>query len=179
MSNTISFKYSIGDKVFAAGSKYSDASIECPSCFGKKVVTVTFGDGSSEVIPCPTCKLGYGGPYGRIYYKKYIPTVECLTIGSFRHDGEENTYMCEETGVGGGRVYREGALFDNYDSALIAAHDADVKQQAYILEQNYKKRERFAQDVESILGYSRREALLAKKRLNDFLALINKHEGKS
>lgn len=59
MSNTINFKYSLGDKVFAAGSEYGDALIECPSCFDKKVVAVTFGDGSSEVIPCPTCKRGY------------------------------------------------------------------------------------------------------------------------
>ncbi|AZO39689.1 hypothetical protein EJ076_34970 [Mesorhizobium sp. M7D.F.Ca.US.005.01.1.1] len=60
-------------------------------------------------------------------YTAHVPAVERLTIGSIQVNTAPdsydtgNRYMCWETGVGSGSVYRESDLFDNEASAKLSA----------------------------------------------------------
>ena len=121
---TIETKYSVGDRVFCGRTTTHKKMHKCPDCFGEKEWSAVSPAGQTYKFSCPRCQASYYGQSDlRIDYTEFCPRIEELTIGSVRHDTheKETSYMCKETGVGSGSVYREAELFPTREGALAYA----------------------------------------------------------
>lgn len=119
MPISIDSKYSIGQEVFIGDAPWSPTREQCPDCLGSGKWNVTTPKGEAFEVPCNTCWEGYHAT-GTILVYGYNPLVERRTVGSIRINtsGDEPVeYMCNETGVGCGRVYRESSLFATREEA--------------------------------------------------------------
>jgi len=163
-------KFKKGGKVFIGDVEYTDSYIACPDCLGTLKWLVVFADDTSEKVDCQTCKRGYEPPTGRIGIKNHRAVVREYTIGSVRYDDtnkEPYSYMCEETGVGSGRVYYENQISDNKEEALKIAKEETEKRMTAIANNNFSKKFGGTKDIENALssyGFSRR-SVLEKVRL--------------
>jgi hypothetical protein len=114
-------KYSIGDKVYYAAVAQKDFQAPCPDCLGTRKWKAMTPAGSTLEMNCIRCAAYYQPPAPlRLGYTKYVGQPQTLTIGSVKLDTDEDEprYMCHETGVGSGRIYKESELFLDYESAL-------------------------------------------------------------
>lgn len=127
---TIETKYGVGDVVWHANIQNQKAQHDCPDCLGAKKWAVASPAGGEYSIACPRCSTSYVSDSGlSLTYTTYTGVAAKRTIGSVRHDsfghfGEEgprNEYMCSETGVGGGTIYRECDLFTTEEEAMAVA----------------------------------------------------------
>lgn len=123
----IETKFSVGDNVWHAGITTERRQHPCPDCKGARKWAAVSPAGYEYTFGCPRCSTRYSHHDElNLDYQAHIPSVRCLTIGSVRHDSysdtrSQNTYMCAETGVGGGSVYYESDLFATEEEALTAA----------------------------------------------------------
>jgi hypothetical protein len=121
-------KYDMGDTVFGPSYESIHTSEACPDCLGQRHWIATTPAGESVEIACPACEDGWQST-GQVKRFQVIPVVRQLTVGQVRYesdfDGERDAmafrYMCVETGVGTGTVYREADLYREHDEALEAA----------------------------------------------------------
>lgn len=123
-------RYRLGQPVFAASFTTKEESAPCPDCLGTRRWPVTTPGGTALEVECPACR--YSGPR-RGTRTVYLPRVERLTIGSVRIDtaGDDAVaYMCEETGVGSGTIWRERDLLPDADLAGRVASARAVDAQA-------------------------------------------------
>lgn len=128
-------KYSIGDKVWAQGFTTIGAKHECPDCLGEKTWVCKSRAGQEMEMDCPRCCGSSVASASDLSYTKYVPFVRQLTIGSVRIDTNERTngpvsYMCKETGVGSGTIWREGQLHLTEDAATKASEIEMAPRQA-------------------------------------------------
>jgi hypothetical protein len=124
----IETKYGIGDKVWFARTETERRQHPCPDCNGTKQWKAISPAGEEYDFSCPRCSASYSGKHEMsLAYSAYTTSVRQLTIGSIRHDTYKDgfssgtEYMCVETGVGGGSVYKEGQLFSTKEGAEAAA----------------------------------------------------------
>lgn len=115
---TIETKYNLGDVVYNAFCYRDSYFEECPDCDGTGKWKV---EGKDLQIECKTCNQHYWHRgTGKVQKFKYFPKVKKLTIGQIRaqvgHDPEIR-YMCEETGLGSGSLWRESSLLRDKDMA--------------------------------------------------------------
>lgn len=115
---TIETKYGIGDVVFHATTETAKMRRDCPDCLGSKKWAVTSPAGGQYSIACPRCATSYMSDRDlSLEYAQFTASARKLTIGSIRHDthnhgdGAKTEYMCSETGIGNGSIYREDDLF--------------------------------------------------------------------
>lgn len=125
---TITTKYSVGDTVWYANTVTTKKQHPCPDCLGEKRWTARSPAGGEFEFSCPRCSASYHHDRDlSLAYSAFEPVASKLTIGSVRvntHPGSYdsgNSYMCVETGVGGGTIYAEDRLFDSEAEALAAA----------------------------------------------------------
>ena len=136
-------KYKIGDIVWADLGYYGETKVVCPDCLGKQEWDVKTPAGESFKLGCGTCEQGWNNSVG--YIAKYGPVakVSRLTVGSVRTDtaskDEPISYMCVETGIGSGVVYRENQLYFLESEALAAANKSAIEHTKYITEQNEQR----------------------------------------
>ena len=119
-------KSDIGDVVYSAASHWKDTKQQCPDCLGQKVWHIKTPAGEEFDLECRTCWQGYNGNSGTISSWDFEPVVNCYTIGSVRmdtNDEEVFTYMCEETGIGSGRIHSQKNLFATRENAEIRAEE--------------------------------------------------------
>lgn len=117
---TFTTKYSIGDKVFYAGTNTEQKLHPCPDCLGSRVWEALSPAGDKFKLPCPRCAASYMSNDGlSLKYTAHIGYVKSLTIGSIQTDTERNEihYMAYETGIGSGSVHRESSLFATEEEA--------------------------------------------------------------
>lgn len=131
----IETKFSVGDVVYHANTTTETRQHPCPDCLGSKAWRAVSPAGGEFSVPCPRCGGGYQSNRAlNLKYTHHVPAPRRLTIGSVRvntadndYDGG-NSYMCLETGVGSGSVYREADLFATEEDARRAAQaKADVQ----------------------------------------------------
>lgn len=143
MMATLTTKYSVGDKVFLATTTTTRKQRPCPDCLGSRKWKAVAASGREYEFTCPRCSNGYRS-YNDISldYTEIAPHVRPLTIGSVRVDTASSDrpveYMCVETGIGSGNLYRESEMFSDEASALIAAKLKAAEQNAetpWIVEQ--------------------------------------------
>lgn len=109
-------KYNIGDKVVRIDEIRQSIFIPCKACEG----TGTYFLNDSIERKCPECfgnkgKVEWAGTHNWIIMKKD------LTIGLIRIEANGNNikcqYMCEETGIGTGSIWKEEELFLSVEMA--------------------------------------------------------------
>lgn len=115
---TIETLFSVGDVVWFAGTTTETRQHKCPDCDGTKQWKAESPAGDTFTFACPRCSTSYSSfDELSITYTAHTAAPRRLTIGSVRHDSAPfsssaaTTYMCVETGVGGGSVYDENRLF--------------------------------------------------------------------
>lgn len=115
-------KYKIGEVVYIANTVMEQKQHDCPDCLGSRKWTATSPAGEKHEFSCPRCSGAYhSNDNMRLTYSWNTPTTRMLTIGSVRtdtHDKDPISYMCKETGVGSGSIYRESIVFSNKEDAL-------------------------------------------------------------
>lgn len=114
-------KYEVGQTVWTADATDEAIQAACPDCNDTKKWTATSPAGESFDFPCPRCT---GHDLHKMLHQKAVYTVRKLTIGSIRIDSSDIdapvSYMCHETGVGSGTVWRESRLAaDDAGAAVI------------------------------------------------------------
>lgn len=128
-------KYEIGQRVFFASAVDMNETFPCKSCAGSGQWRATSAEGETGHCDCPAC----GGRGSRALYS-YGPSVCPRTIGSVRVDTSDTenpvSYMCHETGVGSGNIYRENQLFPTEQEAVAAAEGVALAARLRADEQN-------------------------------------------
>lgn len=128
---TLETKYAGGDVVFHASTTTVRAQHPCPDCLGARKWKATSPAGGEYEFACPRCSARYRSDDTlSLDYTVVKPSVSRLTIGSVRYNSHswhhggsapEIEYMCAETGVGSGTLYKESNLFSTEGEARIAA----------------------------------------------------------
>lgn len=95
----------------------------CPDCLGQRYWKAISPAGSEYKIWCPRCQCTNTLPRElSLDYSIHEPEPVLYTIGSVRvdtNDKEPISYMCQETGVGSVRVYRESELFHDLQDCIL------------------------------------------------------------
>lgn len=118
-------KYGIGDTVYLSRLNAEVIKVPCPVCNGTGRAEVV---GFAIKANCPACySSGYKPGFDESSLRHYTRSVMPLTIGQVRVTAtasrstlfmtEEVEYMCVETGVGSGSIYREHLLFATREEA--------------------------------------------------------------
>lgn len=120
-------RYKIGNHVFFPEVLVGTERLACPDCLGTLKWKAVLPSGAELELNCPRCNVLYShNPLPELKQVAYTPVAKPLTIGSIRidtaeRDGQFVHYMCQESGIGSGSVYREGQLFDSEEGALSVA----------------------------------------------------------
>ena len=121
-------QFSVGDTVFHAGTVAKRKQHDCPDCKGARKWKAVSPAGEEYEFACPRCATSYQSNSSlNLNYTAYTPVVGHLTIGSVAYEAASSwdeggaKYMCRETGVGSGTIYRESDLFATEEEALAAA----------------------------------------------------------
>jgi hypothetical protein len=123
----IETKYSVGEKVWLASTTTETKQHPCPDCKDTRQWNATSPAGDKFTFACPRCSASYSSfDDMSLKYQAHVPLVREMTIGSIRYDSHEwphraeppTSYMCCETGVGSGSIYREDRLFMTESDAL-------------------------------------------------------------
>lgn len=120
-------KYAIGDVVYWPSTTRDVEDLPCPDCLGTKKWKVVTPAGTEMEAECQRCARGGFRDIPRPQRVVYRPSVRRLTIGSIRIDTAASEtrecveYMCRETGIGSGSIYRESNLFRTEAEAETAA----------------------------------------------------------
>jgi hypothetical protein len=135
-------KYKIGDKVWLGTAQSTEGTHPCPDCFGSGKWAVKSPAGLETTVPCPRCSHnGYFNSDAKVpslEYLKYVAVTHALTIGSITakthpwHDDDGVEYMCNETGIGSGSIYREGRLHATEAEAFEYANREVAEAQARV-----------------------------------------------
>lgn len=183
----IETKFSKGDTIYAFGSTYAKKNMVCPDCLGSLKWSITFADGHSEECPCFTCSRGYEGPYGKIHYSQWVPSVEKYEVQEVRFGSQGAEYLVEywystDDGMShhSNRIFRDAEIFDNEAEATVAAQAEYEKRMAYLADNNFPKKGDFAKALErSTFGYSRYAAIEETEKMKQWLDLLRPLKVKS
>lgn len=122
----ITTKFDVGDTVWHASLTTTKHQHKCPDCLGSGKWAAESPAGATFVVSCPRCTDIYMSNRSlSLNYAQWTPQVSKLTIGSVRANtvisGEAydsgHQYMCLETGIGSGSIYREDDLFSTEEAA--------------------------------------------------------------
>lgn len=126
---TLTTKFDMGDVVWHAFTATEKRQHPCPDCHDTRKWKAVSPAGGEFEVPCPRCAGGYQSDQSlSLSYSVFAPRAKRLTVGLIKAStatGDDydagNTYMCLETGVGSGSIYRENDLFATEAEALEAA----------------------------------------------------------
>lgn len=120
----IETKFDVGDVVFYATTATTRQQHPCPDCLGERKWSARSPAGTDYEVACPRCAAPYmSNRTLSLTYMWHEPIVKKLTIGLVRANADawdgppKHEYMCHETGIGGGSVYREADLFASEEEA--------------------------------------------------------------
>lgn len=168
-------KYSIGDTVYQAVVLDTVEKLQCPDCLGTQEWKVILPSGETHTTNCQRCRDTWEHELPRMAVTDWRADVRKLTIGSVRFDSYERydkyhdpyTYMCKETGVGSGNVYRENQLYSTKEEAL---REAETTVLINRTEREKKADVKAARKI-SVHGFAK--ALLKKAELDGLKKLNN------
>lgn len=135
---TLITKFDIGDTVWHATTVTEKRQHRCPDCLGSRKWKAVSPAGAEFDAPCPRCTASYQSDRSlSLDYSVMAPSARRLTVGKIKAStatGDDydagNSYMCLETGIGSGSIYREADLFATEAEALAAAQiKADLTNQ--------------------------------------------------
>lgn len=188
----IETRYSIGEVVFLACTTRTTKQHPCPDCKDTRRWQAISPAGFGYLFACPRCSVSYSRWDDlSLKYQAAAPYVRQLTIGSVQYNSEPGSYdhgaryMCRETGVGSGSVYKEADLFTTEEEARKeserrAAHENSTD--TFIVERFNKTLELSDYQLESgLMELAKRERSRAGELLwymNDLFAEIAEAENK-
>ena len=73
----------MGSVFYVAVAQSEERWRPCPTCAGKKRVTLILGSGEHVELGCDYCGKGYEGPQGREMFYEFTPRVELRTVSGF------------------------------------------------------------------------------------------------
>lgn len=122
----ISTKFDIDDKVWKIVRSRPKVWEQCQFCGGStSLIDTLYNEGTGvtgldgTTKKCPDC-YGRGGAHKYLELEWYVLDDSPYTVGQIQmqlgHNPKE-TYMCHETGVGSGAVYRAEDLFATREQA--------------------------------------------------------------
>ena len=125
----IETKFGIGDVVYTSGTTTERRQHDCPDCLGSRKWLARSPAGAEIEFDCPRCGGGYqSNSKLSLSYSWHVPAVARRTIGQIkalagvRSDWDRgHEYMCHETGIGSGSLYREEDLYATEEEARVAA----------------------------------------------------------
>jgi hypothetical protein len=125
-------EWKVGDVAWAARwTPYDEQWIECPVCFGNKVVHLTLGNGDVVELPCDYCGKGYEKPTGRVIQRTPVARGERFHITEVREtrneQGVEREYLC------GNLLFSDDDLFETETGATA---EAVIRAEKWQAEQN-------------------------------------------
>jgi hypothetical protein len=115
-------KYKVGDSVWYAKCRWEPIRTLCPTCFGKKKVTLILGNGDQVTLPCEGCGRGYDPPSGYVHEYDYVVEPESIVICGMNVSIDGNKEKVDYRG-GYGYVYYEDDLFLTREEALAKAQE--------------------------------------------------------
>lgn len=74
--------FAIGDTYYLPICRPEQIEVLCPTCYGKKMVTLILGNGEMIDVQCQGCGLGHESPRGVITEYSHTPKVEEFVIAS-------------------------------------------------------------------------------------------------
>lgn len=120
--------YDVGDTVWHASTHQTSRQHPCPDCLGERKWTARSPAGTDYEVACPRCATPYmSNRTLGLTYMWHEPAVSKLTIGLVRANADtwdgpaKHEYMCRETGVGSGSIYKEADLYPTEEAARAAA----------------------------------------------------------
>lgn len=140
-------KFKVGQRVYAVSNKSDSRQIhvKCDVCNSTGKVKI---EGRKEEYTCPSC---HGRTETEHYGYKYVISYDGATIGKVEIQEyapkykntykSEVRYMLEETGVGGGMLWREERLFATHEEAKEFCEkyiSSDYYDDKAILKEEYK-----------------------------------------
>ena len=113
-------RFSIGDAAWIADCGRHEVNKPCPVCFGKKRVTVIFGDDTEVSLECDYCKQGFDGPFGYITEYEWLANVRSVTIQKVTEEITASGTVYEY-GFAGSYSMKGETVFETKDEALALA----------------------------------------------------------
>lgn len=128
----IETKFGIGDRVWVANWTPEQRQHPCPDCLGSRKWQARSPAGGVFEVECPRCSASYMSERDlSLVYILFVPDPSQMTIGQvrgFSGTDDENSYMCHETGIGSGNIWRESLLFATKEEAVaVAQAQCDAK----------------------------------------------------
>lgn len=118
-------KFSIGDTVWHATCQWGQIKCVCPTCFGKREVTLILGNDDHVLLPCGGCAPGYDPPTGYIHEYDFIvkPEVIVITGVSIEIDGDVECIRYRS----GSFSFNASEIFATESSARVASEEKKKK----------------------------------------------------
>ena len=123
-------KFSVGDVAWHASCRWEQIKIRCPTCFGKKEVTLILGNGDHIILPCGGCAPGYSDPSGYIHEYDYVVEPSPVTITGMNieiNGGVEKVQYRR-----GSHAFDDADMFSTEDEARASSEE---KRKALVCEQ--------------------------------------------
>ena len=108
---TIELPFPLGTWVWAISPESRREKVTCPDCAGKRVLTLTLGNGDEHVMQCENCRSGYDNATGyiNVYVFEHRPEkFQCEALYSVDHEGRTRYQYL-------GRVMDSTDLYVDYD----------------------------------------------------------------
>lgn len=115
--------FNIGDKAWLANYQSERVEIQCPTCFGKKEVTLILGNGTQLALPCDGCTIGYDPPTG--FISDYVTEPKAVPVDILGMNIRRDSVTEYVTDKG---ICREDDLYSTEESALSEAARKKIEQ---------------------------------------------------
>jgi len=155
-------KYNIGDVVLYPSASYIPVRDGCSDCLESGKAILTLGTKESIEVNCPTCK-----GVGNIQRHDWKCCINTMVVGLIKYDSSEGfSYMCNETGIGSGAVYKEHKLFSDTHLAETVGSQEALNRMKSIAKQNLTNKKPFDRINEMLetLGYTRNQSARQKAK---------------
>src|SRR3990167_6959511 len=80
MNVSIDVPFQIGQKLWSPSYTSQQVTVKCPACFGKRVVTIIYGDNEHVIVDCDACIRGCENPTGYIQNYNLVPKAQPFII---------------------------------------------------------------------------------------------------
>jgi len=111
-------KFNIGETAWLARCSRQPINKTCPTCYGKKEVTLILGNGDHVILPCMGCAPGFEQPRGYVEEYELSSEPEPFTITGIeiQDDGKEQKV-----------TYRKGCYLADEERLFKTREEAMVK----------------------------------------------------
>lgn len=180
-------RYRLGQVVYAGTVESRSETVTCPDCLGTNRWKAITPGGQEIDLRCPACE-SYSGRRSTTR-TVWFGRAKGLTIGAVRIDtteleaGAQTSYMCEETGIGSGALWRERDLFLTPAEAQVAADAKAADMQAKHDAQPHVEQQRriyLHHIVDALRSEKEAEASAARWRVRDLAdavqAVLDDHQ---